>query len=173
MFGCFFFIKKKPKGSHTAKTRYRNFYTNQKWNWVASFPIFTFMYPWEYLNPTQIHECGNWERGRAQIHFWEYINRIMFAVQSCWFLFQRENQMLRQQLQDHGILPDSSNTSDIKFSLWKFSLNIKVNQSNIEMFILLKACNLMNETLSDTKMLGNLRDKRCSLGNRKIRNSPW
>ncbi len=59
----------------------------------------------------------SWERGCAQFHSWEHINRIVFAVQPYWFLFQRENQMLRQQLQDHGILPDSSNTSDIKFSL--------------------------------------------------------
>ncbi len=29
---------------------------------------------WEYINRSQIQECGNWERGRAQFHFWEYIN---------------------------------------------------------------------------------------------------
>jgi hypothetical protein len=36
--------------------------------------------PWECINCTQIHECGNWERDGA-VHFWEHINRIFFAVQ--------------------------------------------------------------------------------------------
>ncbi len=39
---------------------------------------------WEYINCSQMHECGNWERSRAA-SFWEYINWIFFAV--CHTLF--------------------------------------------------------------------------------------
>ncbi len=73
----------------------------QKFNCAALFPIPTFIYLWAFYisirsvrliccskiggpiveNRSQIHECGNWERGRAvsclEVH---YINRILFAV---------------------------------------------------------------------------------------------
>jgi hypothetical protein len=35
---------------------------------------------WEYINCSQTHECGNWDRGAAQFLFWEFINRIFVAV---------------------------------------------------------------------------------------------
>ncbi len=67
-------------------TEIRNRYS-QKWNGASSFQISAFMFLWaiyipkigppifcskiggpiiwEYINRSQIHECGNWERGRA------------------------------------------------------------------------------------------------------------
>ncbi len=46
---------------------------------------------WEYINCSQIHECGNWKTEhynsvweKTQFHFWEYINRNQtFIVDYC------------------------------------------------------------------------------------------
>jgi hypothetical protein len=36
----------------------------------------------EYINRSQIHECRNWERGRAVSFLVEHINRIFVTVYS-------------------------------------------------------------------------------------------
>ncbi len=55
---------------HIAKTLYRKCETNIPRNETAQ-PCSQFLHSficerlWEYINLSQVHECGNWERGRA------------------------------------------------------------------------------------------------------------
>jgi hypothetical protein len=59
-----------------AKTLYQKFDTNIPKKVDRS---------WDYINRSQIHKCGNWERGRAVSFLGIYINWIFFAVRSVLF----------------------------------------------------------------------------------------
>jgi hypothetical protein len=83
--------------TRTAKTLFRKFETNTLFPemklrglvphsyihvYVSDLYIPRIGLPWEYINCSQIHECENWERGRA-VSFLVNINRILFAVHGC------------------------------------------------------------------------------------------
>ncbi len=60
------FVPLPRSAKHTAKTQYRKFETTQKSNYAATVLIPTFTFMWTiYIFPSQTHECGNWDWGRA------------------------------------------------------------------------------------------------------------